>query len=197
MQISTESIEKQIPYYLTQEAKENLAKALARFPRQIDYYINRYQNEILQGDGWNSVEVINFENGKRKLVRAVLLSNSCDVDPKNKRELPVKLTFAPIIKLNRYLQLLKSAGLDEQQVEAKAAAIKEQNITTLFYLPKGANLGEDFVALLGDVHSIPYQAFDALKDNQKIFTLSQVGFYLFIFKLSVHFCRLHEEVDRS
>ena len=106
MQITTESIEKQIPYYLSQEAKENLAKALAGFPRRIDYYIDRYQDEILQGDGWNSVEMINFENGDRKLVRAVLLSNSCDVDPKNKRELPIKLTFAPIINLNRYLQLL-------------------------------------------------------------------------------------------
>lgn len=197
MPITTESIEKHIPYYLTQKAKENLAQALERFPRQIDYYIDRYQDEILQGDGWDSVEVINFDNGDRKSVRAVLLSNSCDVDPKNTRELPIKLTFAPIIKLDRYLQLLKSAGLNKQQIEDKAAAIKEQSVTTLFYLPKGANLEEDFVALLSEVHTVPYRTFDACVGKQKIFTLSQVGFYLFLLKLSVHFCRFHEEVDRN
>lgn len=71
MQITTESIKEQIPYYLTQEAKDNLIKALERFPRQIDYYLDRYWKELLQGDGWTSVEVIRFDDGDRKFVRAV------------------------------------------------------------------------------------------------------------------------------
>lgn len=197
MQISSETIREQIPYYLTQEAKTNLIKVLDGFPRQIDYYINRFQDEILQGDGWTSVDVISFESGERKSVRAMLLSNSCDIDPENKREFPAKLTFAPIIRLHPYLQLLKEAGLDGQQVNDKLVAIKEQKITSLFYLPKGEGLDEDYIALLDDLHTIPYQVFNVQEGRRKIFTLSQVGFYLFLLKLSVHFCRFHEEIHRS
>ncbi|MHB1074609.1 hypothetical protein [Thiobacillus sp.] len=196
MQITTESIKEQIPYYLTLEAKDNLIKALDRFPREIDYYLDRYWEELLQGDGWTSVEVIRFDDGARKSVRAILLSNSCDIAPENKRDLPTKLTFAPIIKLNRYLDLLISAGLDHQQIESKTTAIKEQKVTSLFYLPKGANLDDDYVALLDDLHTVPFNAFGSKADRQKLFTLDQVGFYLFLLKLSVHFCRFHEEVSR-
>lgn len=196
MQITTESIKEQIPYYLTQEAKDNLIKALERFPRQIDYYLDRYWEELLQGDGWTSVEVIRFDDGDRKFVRAILLSNSCDIAAENKRDLPAKLTFATIIKLNRYLDLLKSAGLDYQQIESKITAIKEQRVTSLFYLPKGANLDDEYVALLDDLHTVPFNAFRLKADRQKLFTLDQVGFYLFLLKLSVHFCRFHEEVPR-
>lgn len=197
MQITAESIKEQIPYYLTQEAKENLAKALDSFPRKIDYYLDKFQNEILQGDGWASVTVINFETGERKPAKAILLSNSCDVSPENKREFPVKLTFAPIIKLSRYLMLLSNSGLGESAVSEKVAAIKEQRITSLFYLPQGAGLEEDYIALLDDLHTVPYKHFSEQSGKLKLFTLGQVGFYLFLLKLSVHFCRFHEEVHRS
>jgi len=197
MQITTDSIKDQIPYYLTQEAKENLVKALDRFPRNINYYLNRYQTEILQGDGWTSIEVIRFEDTERKFVRGVLLSNSCDIYPSHKRDLPAKLTFAPVIKLNRYLELLNLAGLDHQRVQNKLTAIREQKVTSLFYLPKGADLEDDFVALLDDLHTVPLQAFLSRPDRKKLFTLGQVGFYLFLLKLSVHFCRFHEEVARQ
>ena len=197
MQVTTESIKEQIPYYLTQKAKDNLAKALDSFPRQIDYYIDQFENQILQGDGWTSITVFSFETGERRMVKAMLLSNSCDVAPDNKRIFPTKLTFAPIIKLNRYRELLNKAGLDEKQVLEKVAAIKEQKVTALFYLPKGAGLDEEYIALLDDLHTVPYQAFSIQSEKQKVFTLGQVGFYLFLLKLSVHFCRFHEEIHRS
>jgi hypothetical protein len=197
MQITTDSIREQIPYYLSQEAKENLVKALDNFPRKIEYYINKYPNEVLQGDGWDSVDIINFEDANRKLIKAVLLSNSCDVSTENKRDLPIKLTFAPIIKLNSYQNLLIKANLGKQQIEEKINAIKEQKITSLIYLPKGSNLEDDYIALLDDLHTVPYQTFNSHNDKKKLFTLSQVGFYLFNLKLSVHFCRFHEEVQRG
>ena len=58
---------------------------------------------------------------------------------------------------------------------------------------QGGHLEEDYVVLLDDLHSIPLASHPG---DQKLFTLSMAGFYLFIFKLSVHFCRLHEHVDR-
>lgn len=197
MQITSETIKDQIPYYLSQRAKENLAKALDGFPRQIDYYINLYKEELLQGDCWTSVDVIRFEDGARKPIRALLLSNSCDVAPENKRDLPTKLSFASMVKLERYIALLKIAGLDQKQVETKVVAIKEQRVTSLVYFPKGAELEDDYLALLDDIHTVPSHAFMAQDKKIKLFALSNVGFYLFILKLSVHFCRLHEEVVRD
>lgn len=197
MQITSESIQDQIPYYLSQKAKENLVKALDNFPRQINYYTDRYPLEALQGDAWTSIDVIRFEDGERKQIRAILLSNSCDIDPENKREIPSKLTFASMVRLNRYKELLVKAGLDERQVKDKVKAIKEQRVTSLIYFPKGGALEDEYVALLDDVHTLPSRIFEAKTDRAKLFTLSDVGFYLFVLKLSVHFCRLHEEVARG
>ena len=197
MQITSESIKDQIPYYLSQKAKEHLAKALDQFPRQIDYYTNLYKEEFLQGDCWTSVDVLRFEDGAKKSIRALLLSNSCDAAPENKRDLPTKLSFASMVKLERYVDLLKNAGLDQKQIEAKVVAIKEQRVTSLVYFPKGAALEEDYVALLDDIHTVPSQAFIARNEKTKLFALSNVGFYLFVLKQSVHFCRLHEEVVRD
>lgn len=194
--LTTESIQNQIPFYLTQDAKDNLVKALDDFPRQIDYYINLFPDDALQGDGWNSFVVFDFANGDRKPVRGILLTNTCDMAPENKREFTPTFTFAPIIKLNKYLNKLAAAGLTQQQIDNKVVAIKEQRVSTLFYLPKGAKLDDEYIALLSDVHTVPKHVFETRNDRQKLFTLSQVGFYLFVFKLSVHFCRFQEDVAR-
>jgi len=81
-------------------------------------------------------------------------------------------------------------------VENKLAAIREQKVTSLFYLPPGGRLDGEYIAVLDDIHSLPYSAFATRGGREKLFTLSQVGFYLFLFKLSVHFCRFHENVPR-
>ncbi len=194
--ITAAYIQDQIPYYLSQEAKDSLVKALEDFPSPIDYYINLFPEDVLQGDGWNSFVVVDYASGNRKSVRGILLTNSCDISPANPREFPPTFTFAPIIKLKGYQQKLLEAGIAQQQIDDKVIAIKEQKVTTLFYLPQGEKLDEDYIALLSDVHTIPKQVFEARVDRQKLFTLSQVGFYLFVLKLSVHFCRFHEEIAR-
>lgn len=196
MSITAETIQAYIPYYLTQEQKDGLVKALAEFPKPIQYYIALYPNELLQGDGWEKLEVIRFETGARDQIKGILLSNSCDISAENKREIPPKITFAPIIKLAKYSELLLKHGLTPQQISDRFQAIREQRITTMFYLPKGGSLEEEHVALLDDLHTIPARAFEQVAERKKLFTLSLVGFYLFLLKLSVHFCRFHEEVAR-
>lgn len=197
MQINLESIKDHIPYYLSQPAKDHLAKALDSFPKQVHYYTDRYPTEALQGDAWTSVDVVNFEDGTKKKIRAVLLSNSCDIDPANKRDFPTKLTFASMIRLSRFKERWEKAGLGKQQVRDKIKAITEQRVTSLVYFPKGASLEDDYVALLDDVHTVPSRIFETASERKKLLTLSNVGFYIFVLKLSVHFCRFHEEVARG
>ncbi|MDE0112984.1 MAG: hypothetical protein OXI87_14880 [Albidovulum sp.] len=101
--------------------------------------------------------------------------------------------FAPIVKLSKIEARLKDRGLAEDAVKGRIDAIERQSVTNIFYLPAGEPLEEDYVALFDDLHSMPIASWE---NSQKLFTLSMAGFYLFVFKLSVHFCRLHENVDR-
>ena len=104
---------------------------------------------------------------------------------------------APIIKLNSYIVKLKASGISERKIKNKVITIKEQKISTLFYLPEGAGLHEDYIARLDDVYTVPMSSFGGQPNKEKIFTLNQIGFYLFLFKLSVHFCRFHENIARE
>ena len=196
MPISSDAIQTHVPYYLTKDQKDGLIKALGDFPRQIQYYVGLYPHEVLQGDGWERLEVIRFEDGTRDRIKGIVLSNSCDISPDNERDTPPKITFAPIIKLKNYSQLLLRNGLSQQQIDDRFVAVREQRITSMFYLPKGGALDDEYVALLDDLHSIPANAFEQVAEKKKLFTLSMVGFYLFLLKLSVHFCRFHEKIAR-
>jgi hypothetical protein len=197
MEIIPDTLETYVPYYLTQEQKVGLVSALNDFrTNPVSYYINKYRDELLQGDGWSNLDVIRLENGDRNSIKGIILSNTCDITPENKRPVPARITFAPIIKLSRYSAILANTDLTEQQVNAKIQAIRDQNVTTIFYLPPESSLDDEYIALLDDVHNIPATAFDLTNKNEKVFTLSMFGFYLFLLKLSVHFCRFHEEVTR-
>lgn len=197
MGLTLDDIKEYIPYYLTQEAKQGIVKALGDFPEKINYYTIRSENDLLQGDGWSCLDVMDIETGKHKAVKGIVLSNSCDVSIENARSLPAKIVFAPIIPLHLYKELLVRRGVVEDAVFSKIDAIKSQKVSSIFYLPKGGCLDCDYIAVLDDLHSLPLNFFSRKCDKKRQFTLSQVGFYLFLFKLSIHFCRFHENVLRD
>lgn len=197
MELSIDSIKDQIPYYLTQEAKEGLVKALKDFPESMNYYTDMYKEEVFQGDGWNSLDVIQFETKKSKSIKGIILTNTCDMSHENHRDVPARIVFAPIIPLDAYSSLLLKNGVEKKKLESKIDSIKKQKVTSLFYLPKGGALEEDFIAILDDLHSLPANFFYSKLERKKEFTLSQAGFYLFLLKLSIHFCRFHENVLRD
>ena len=130
------------------------------------------------------------------LYEGLVLSNSCDVDPINPRDLPARVVFAPLVKLSRYKRLLEESGIDAKRVEQKISSIKEQKTTNIFYLPAGRALAEDHIVRFDELQSMPLSAHAESADKEKLFTLSNTGFYMLVFKLSVHFCRLHEKVNR-
>lgn len=195
MKITAEALSEQIPYYLTAHQKEGLVKALSEFPN-CNYYTNFGPDEMLQGDSWTKLKIFNFTDGTHRLLKGIFLTNSCDMDPANGRALSPKVTFAPIIPLKNYRRLLEQSGVKNESINSKFQDIKKQAITSIFYLPQGGNLEEDYIALLEDVHSMPLNSYLEIERRAKMFTLSQVGFYLFLMKLSIHFCRMHEAVFR-
>lgn len=160
-------------------------------------FYDTFTEEMLQGDGWRGFQLFMFASGDRRSVRGLVLSNSCDVDPDNPRDVPARMVFAPLAKLSVYEDLLRRSGIAEARVDDKVASIKSQKTTNIFYLPASGPLDEDYVVRLDDAHSMPVAAHTAAGDREKLFTLSNTGFYMLVFKLSVHFCRLHEKENRK
>lgn len=199
MEITPESIHNQIPYYLSDTEKVSLADAFNDFPNNAEYYLDANVPDVdtLQGDGWTSLQIVDFGSLEQRSIKGIILSNTCDISPENTRGIPARLSFAPIVKLSKYVSLLKASGLQSTAIENKLQSIKAQGITSIFYLPACENLEEDYIALLDDLHSMPAKAFFEMGERKKFFTLSQFGFYIFVFKLSVHFCRFHEGVHRT
>ena len=76
--------------------------------------------------------------------------------------------------------------------------IKEQKITSILYLPSCEALGEDKIIFMDRLQNYPSHNFIEQHPVQdKMFTLSNFGFYLFLIKLAIHFTRIRDGVDRE
>src|SRR5437870_4422628 len=103
-----EQIKLFLPKYLTPEESSDLFSELAKFPDNMSFYLSNVelQNQLLQGDGWRGFVVVDFLTGNRKTASGVIVSNSCDVDLANIRDVPVNVLFSPLIELSRYRERL-------------------------------------------------------------------------------------------
>lgn len=200
MKINPEDLTTGLPAYLTAADQAAITSGLRDFTERQElaaFYYSTRDPEPLQGDVWGRIDVFNFSTGERKRVRALLVSNSCDISAANERYLPPKVTVATVITLGAYQQLLLSNGISNQRVIDHLKQVRAQAVTQLFYLPEGAAMVGEHVALLQDLHSLPTKAIAEEPPKPRLASLSQCAFYLLLFKLSVHFCRFLEGVDRG
>lgn len=184
-----------LPTYLSPEKKEDLYRELSQFPDNFNYYFSgqKYETDLLQGDCWPGLVVCSPDTHDTKVVKGVILSNSCDIDVANSTARRKKVVYCPLIRLSSYRQLLSNAK-SEEAVESTLSDIRKQRVTYLFYLPECGDM-EESVIVLDDVHSMLVDHIDR-EGNDKIFTLSQYGFYMFLVKLSIHFTRFQEGIVR-
>ena len=194
--IPFEQVRLYLPQYLSPERQQGLWDELRAFPNNRSIYSTRNDDpECLQGDGWRGFVAVDFHSLDRKTVSGLVLSNSCDLSLANMRATTSNITFVPLMKLQRYLAVLENNGQSEQQRADVAASIRRQAVTSLMHLPAIPGQMEESLALFGDVRSQPLDHFMA-GEHSLIFRLSDFGFYLFLFKLSIHFTRMLEGVER-
>ena len=195
-------LNRHIPTYLTQQDRAELRANLQEISRggSADFVLNRrldeFADKMLQGDGWRGLELYDRPRGCLRRVKGLILSNSCDLDPANRRTLPTRLTFAPLIRLSDFRLLLQSASLPEDRIESKVEAVRAQLVNDTFFLPAGGYLEEDSMVRFGDIHSMPTSDVTDHPECERLFTLNDTGFYMLALKLSVHFCRLQEGISR-
>lgn len=84
-----------LPPYLTRENKIALVQALSEFPNNKHYYqADKYEQSILQGDCWTHLKIVQFLTGEQRNVTGIILSNTCDIDPGNPRDLPTRIVLS-------------------------------------------------------------------------------------------------------
>jgi hypothetical protein len=77
MEITTDTIRDHLPYYLTEQAKTGVLRELERFHLgEMQYYLlNRYQEEMLQGDGWQRLQLRNFDTGEKIFINGTVFKH--------------------------------------------------------------------------------------------------------------------------
>jgi len=192
-----------LPKYLSAESEKELFDSLNDFPQSIKnkFYTTYLENQkiLFQGDGLKSLLVINLPDPKIDLFPCLILSNTCDLTYQNRRDYyQSRLVYAPIFKLSKYKNLLeKKNNLLDVNIEQHLKSIREQRISSIFYLPEFGSYIEESIVFLDRVNnsSITQVALDDLNED-RIFTLSDFGFYVLLFKISIHFSRVRENVER-
>lgn len=148
---------------------------------------------------------------------ALIVSNACDCDLSNSREVPKTISLIPIYSLDKYLEGISTSTIQKDmtaggtidqanqkakvKVEGIRRSIRLQQFTNVFFMP-ATNDGsiKDRIALLD--RPFFYDAREWKKKYQELISskevsLSMWAYYLFIFKLSFHLCRLPEEPERK
>ena len=201
MAFGPEEIRRQLPAYLLSQkgAEHALQTLLGRASGQ--YYIpcsqDPYTSVMLQGDGWTRLQRFSVKEKMHVSVRGLVLSNSCDISPENQHDFPRRIMFSPIIRMSKFRKRLSRASFSNDQIDEKIKAIRSQKRSNALYLPEHSSLGDECVVFLDDIHSMPVERHREVPEKEKLFTLSMVGFYILVFKLSIHFCRLREGVERN
>ncbi|URW79090.1 hypothetical protein [Xiashengella succiniciproducens] len=192
-----------LPKFLSAESDRELFKGLKDFPDNIDerlYTTYLHDTKIIyQGDGLNNLLVVNLPKSEIKPVPGIILSNTCDIDLQNERNFPSQIVYAPIFSLEKYRQtLLNNSKKTKEQITDHINAIKKQEITQIFYLPKFDGKLEESIVFLDRVNNMPNTLIERDKiSSNRIFTLSDYGAYLFLLKLSIHFTRVQDKVERK
>lgn len=175
-----------LPKYLSPETETSLLENLRDFPKEFNMYSNIKNNILMQGDG------IIFNNNK-----IMLISNTCDMDINNKRFISMSILYTKICSLERIEKLLKEKNIDCKRIDSFIQSVKSHKVTNMFYLQKNGLLKEDSLILFDKISNISNDVIKIGLQNNKLFTLSQTGFYLFLLKLSIHFTRMYESIDRD
>lgn len=199
-------IEHLFPSYLTTTEKGRLLDALEQFKDAnakgnwdtkiySHFYASTSYDYFLQGDIVREIRYPNFNKQNRSYestyTDALILSNTCDWDLSNLRKINKQVVMAPLLEMSEYLE--------EDPNQEIIQGIKSQTTSNIFHLPPNHFNGKEYICHLDKAFWFPTDELNSyLSDLEqtRIASLDYFGYYLFLVKLSYHFCRLPEEKQR-
>ena len=198
--ISFEEIRQFLPTFLSQGSEtaflDEIKHFLASESRPFYSSALAVHSTLFQGDGLEGLLVINLPDETIGKAAVLLFSNTCDVNPENTRFFPTHVSYSPIFPLDRYLDALRRS-YSAERVKTYEEAVRQQLVTQIFFLPKGGKLTGDSLVFLDRTLSSSATTIDPKTVSDiRLFALSDFGAWLFALKLSIHFCRIRDRVDR-
>lgn len=197
-----DNIDEFLPKYLSEPSEYELKEQLSRFSSRgtentIYTTALSHSDELFQGDGLSQIPFYDAVSQEVRPANVIVLSNSCDINLNNKRMESINICVAPILNLEKYEKRLLTKGYNKQQVASHISDIKRQVITHVIYLPKTEKMTYEAIVRLDKICSVDRNKVsnEDIQHN-RLFTLSDFGLYLFLLKLSIHFTRIKERIDR-
>ena len=200
--IPIEDVQRYLPKYLSAENYKTLLNELNNFPNNLDkrmYAKGPGENVIYQGDGIKSFPFVDLQHIDKgtKIINGIVISNTCDIELTNIRLYTPSILYAPICSLDNYINMLESNKVNKNKIDNQIKDIRNQKITSIFFLPENGTIS-DSIVFLDRISHIDNNYIDRNQlSEQRLFSLSDYGFYLFLFKLSVHFSRIQEHINRG
>ncbi|HFA50795.1 MAG TPA: hypothetical protein ENJ95_17445 [Bacteroidetes bacterium] len=203
-------VEHLFPEYLTKLEKGRLLKALAQFKDETEkkkwsskIYTNFYGKSrygyFLQGDMVREIRYPDYvpqnKSFDRTFTDALILSNTCDLEKSNLRKMRKQVVMAPLLEMGQFVE----EASNYKGAKEIILGIKAQTVSNIFYLPPSPNNGKEYVCHFDKAFWFPTAELNSYLPDIKqtrIHSLDYFGYYLFLVKLSYHFCRLPEEKQR-
>ncbi|MFP4528689.1 MAG: hypothetical protein ACLFQX_09080 [Candidatus Kapaibacterium sp.] len=191
-----------LPAYLTDGSKYQLYHCLNSYPENLsdlnnNFYLpkNKFSNEYLQGDICFGFHFLSLPDINLKTIEGLIISNTCDISRDNKRSFSkIDALYAPVQNIEKYRSHLLQ-HFPENKIEAHLGAIRKQEITNIFYLPENPGLFPESFVYLDKIFNCKISYLNP-GNVQKQLSLGNYGFYILLFKLSIHFSRFGEGIDR-
>jgi hypothetical protein len=190
-----------LPKHLSPASKDELLAGLQDFPSSPPerYYTSALNGEEIsyQGDCLLYLLFVDLPDSTTAVEGlGLVVSNTCDTDPSNKRDLLPRLIYCPVISLQKFALLLQQSGVTQKRVEAVLESVRSQRITNLLFLPAFGGLTDDSAALLDKVTNCRSTSVTEVS-RRRVQSLSNFGHYLLLYKLSIHLTRFNDNVDRA
>lgn len=190
---------KYLPAGLAEADLRDMYADLARLDQGALRFFSRDEFDFpLQGDAYDGVPYVNVDVDPASVrsTRAMLLSNTCDMSADNRRAEPARVIVAPLIRVARLRQVALEEGVSAVAFEAKLTAMRQHRVSNALLLPAGKGIAEESVVFFDRLQSMQIARFhDATP--VKLATLSNQAFWLLTVKISIHFSRLQEGVNRQ
>lgn len=172
------------------EVKHQLQRhiAIAVEDRHSEFYVQAVGlQELCQGD------VFRVRRSLKKKMGAdfvLLVSNTCDMQ----RDREEKILVIPLQRLPHPDEVTPR---EKDRMRSLYKTVTEYENTRYFYLPPTPDVGQDkglpgLFGAFGDIVAIPSEQLNDLfesKPADRVLTLKESGFYIFLIKLSVFFLR--------
>jgi len=162
------------------------AKQLQELPLNYEkwVYAAALPSKIYQGDLFSGVRFASIDDDGEAIVAdvpAMVLSNTCDVQPEQSESLLV----APLIDLEDYSAQSVLAG---EELENHIRALKRNEISQLMFLPEAHGVKNCFVDF-SRISPLPLSYFYSNTAANRFQSLSSCGHYVMMVKVAHHFTR--------